>query len=322
MNATRVLLNSGVVPAVFTTGPKCRWAFLIVGLLLFASSANAQVGRYYLTDEFGFATVWQFEGGALVSTFPAVPATDHGAIVVDAGAKLVRTVPQAFEGIGPFVGSEYDLAGAVQGPVSLDLSAHPGSGGRIIDAGFDGQDAYVVASNLGGSPANVYRFNGDFSGPGALVFSIPAPGADTAQGITYDTRTNTIWTSDYDFNVEPNASRVRQWSLTGVELFSFPVIDAAGTGSERNTALAYDASDDTFWLNAHVENTLGFGVGELWQFDRNGNFLQAIHGAQLNPNAPTDILYWGGEILPIPEPSTLLLTLAGCGIVVALRRIR
>jgi hypothetical protein len=165
--------------------------------------------------------------------------------------------------------------------------------------------------------AGVFQYNGDFSGPGTLLFNLAGPSfQSTSQGITYDTTTNTIWTSDYNISGSQSGF-VRQWSLGGIELFSFQVKDNNNVVSERNTALAYDFTDDTFWLNAHVENTLGFGFGELWQFDRNGNFLQKIHGRQFDPTAPLGILYWGGEILatgapndPVPEPATLWMLLA------------
>jgi hypothetical protein len=275
-----------------------------------AISTLAQSGRYYLTDESGFNRIWQFQGGSLIASFPTVPAgAPDGPILVDGNALEVRSVKGGFSGgpIGgtPVAGSEYDFAGSVQGPLSLDFTAHPGYG-RVIDGAFDGQNAYIVAGLF--NSAGVFRFNGDFSGPGTLVFNIPSFPQSTAQGITYDTLTNTIWTSDYDFGALATGGRVRQWSLAGVELFSFPVVDNAGNASERNTALAYDPSDDTFWMNAHVETTMGFGFGELWQFDRNGNFLQKIHGQQSAPNAPS-LLYWGGEIFITPEPASLLLML-------------
>ena len=103
----------------------------------------------------------------------------------------------------------------------------------------------------------------------------------------------------------------------GSGIVFLPVIDNAGVASERNTALAYDPSDDTFWMNAHVESTLGFGFGELWQFDRTGNFLQSIHGQQTVATAPSNILYWGGEIFIVPEPSSAMLSIAGLFTMVA-----
>jgi hypothetical protein len=291
-------------------------AIVCGALAIVSSTALAQSGRYYVTDESGYNAVWQFQGGALVASFPTVPAGGaDGPILVDGNTQTVRSVKGGFAGgSAPVPGSEYDFAGAVQGPLSLDFSAHSGYG-RVIDAAFDGQNAYIVSGLFGTS--GVFKYNGDFSGPGTLVFNIPNAPASSAQGITYDTLTNTIWTSDYDFAAQATGGRVRQWDpTTGTELFSFPVIDNAGVASERNTALAYDYSDDTFWMNAHVENTLGFGLGELWQFDRAGNFLQKIHGAQTSAAAPQNILYWGGEIYTVPEPASFVM-LAGCAILLA-----
>jgi hypothetical protein len=251
------------------------------------------VGRYYVTDESAFNRVWQFQGATLTSFPTSPPGGADGPILVDGNTSTVRSVKGGFVGgSAPVPGSEYDFAGVVQGPLSLDFSGHPGYG-RVVDAAFDGTSAYIVAGLFGA--AGVFRYNADFSGPGVLLFNIPAAPQNTAQGITYDTTTNTIWTSDYI--LDPSAvGRIRQWSLAGVELFSFPVVDNAGNASERNTALAYDFSDDTFWVNAHVESTLGIGIGELWQFDRAGNFIQKIHAQQFDPTAPSNILYWGGEI--------------------------
>jgi len=298
---------------------------LATGSMLFSGTAFGQSGRYYVTDESGFNSVWQFQGGSLVSSFPTVPAGGaDGPIIVDGINNRVRSVKGGFFGGGgggsPVAGSEYDFAGAVQGPLGLDFTAHGGYG-RVIDAAFDGQNTYIVSGNIfGGSSAGVFKYNGDFSGPGTLMFNLVGAQQETTQGITYDTTTNTIWTSDYDFNATVTGGRVRQWSLTGTELFSFPVVDNSGNASERNTALAYDFSDDTFWMNAHVENTLGFGFGELWQFDRNGNFLQKIHGLQTVSGAPSNILYWGGEIKTVPEPTTCVLLILGLGASVTMRR--
>lgn len=280
-----------------------RKGILLAGLLALATSALAgPSGRYYVTDESGFNKVWQFQGSTLTS-FPTVPAGGaDGPIIVDGNTNTVRSVKGGFSGgSAPSPGSEYDFSGTPLGPVSLDFSAHSGYG-RVIDAAFDGTNAYIISGLFG--TAGVFKYNADFSGPGVLLFNLPTYPQNTSQGITFDTTTQTIWTSDYDFGATGTGGRVRQWSLTGTELASFAVVDNAGNASERNTALAYDFTDDTFWMNAHVENTLGFGIGELWQFDRAGNFLQKIHGQQFDPNAPANILYWGGEIRATGEPAT------------------
>ena len=280
-----------------------------------AAAGHAQSGRYYVTDESGFNRVWQFQGGALAGSFATNPAGGaDGPIIVDGNTNTVRSVKGGFfGGSAASPGSEYTFAGGVVGPVSLDPSAHAGYG-RVIDAAFDGTNSYIV-HGFGGN-AGVFRYNANFSGPGTLMFNIFGQDASTAQGITWDGAN--IWTSDYVLGGA--AGRVRKWSSAGVEISSFLVVNNAGVGSERNTALAYDQSDGTFWMNAHVENTLGFGFGELWQFDSAGNFLQAIHARQTDPTAPSGILYWGGEIFTIPAPGAA--ALLGLGGLVALRRRR
>ncbi|MDX2035910.1 MAG: hypothetical protein SFX72_04605 [Isosphaeraceae bacterium] len=277
----------------------------VLGFASVSSAGQGPSGRYYVTDESGFNKIWQFQGNTL-SSFGTVTAGADGPIVVDGNAGLVRSVSGGFSGGGGGSGAAYNLAGVPLNPVSLDFSLYGGHG-RVIDAGFDGKNSYIVSGLFGA--AGVFMYNGDFSGPGSLMFNLAGTAA-TAQGITYDTTTDTIWVSDYDFNAGATGGRIRQFSLTGVELSSFAVVDDQGNASERNTALAYDFSDDTFWMNAHVENTLGFGFGELWQFSRNGTFLQKIHGKQFDSTAPGNILYWGGEIFAtgasaVPEPATI-----------------
>lgn len=266
------------------------------------SAAMAQSGRYYLTDESGVNSVWQVQGGSLINTWPTLPAGPRmGPIIVDGNTNTVRYVQGGLIGGQSGQGFEHNFAGTPLNPLSITFAAHPGLS-RVIDAGFDGVNTYVVGFN-----GDVLRYNADFSGPGAFVFN--AGTAVSPQGITFDSFTNTIWISDYDFNAGATGGRVRQYSLSGVELFSFPV-RRPGIGdvfSERNTALAYDQTDDTFWMNAHVETGLTGQVGELWQFDRAGNFLQAI-------NPRPGLLYWGGEIRLIPAPSAAgLLVLASIG---------
>lgn len=294
--------------------------------LVAVSSASAALagptGRYYVTDESGFNKVWQFQGST-VTSFATVPAGGaDGPIIVDGNTNTVRSVKGGFSGgAGPSPGSEYNFAGGVVGGVSLDFSAHAGYG-RVLDAAFDGTNAYIVAGLFGS--AGVFKYNADFSGPGVLMFNLPGAAQFTSQGITYDTTTNTIWTSDYDFGATATGGRVRQWSLAGAELASFVVMDNLGNASERNTALAYDFTDDTFWMNAHVENTLGIGIGEFWQFSRTGTFLSKFHGKQFDASAPSDILYWGGEIRAtgqptgVPEPGSIwLVAAAGAALVAA-----
>jgi len=283
----------------------------VLGMTAMAGAVGPS-GRYYVTDESGFNSVWQFQGNTL-SSFPTSTSGADGPVVVDGNTNTVRTVTGGFTGGAVSSGFEYDFNGVVQGPISLDFSAHSGAG-RVIDAAFDGTNAYIVSGLFGG--AGVYQYNADFSGSGTFLFDPTAPtnglpGAVNPQGITYDTTTDTFWVSDYDFNATVTGGQVIQFDAAGNRLSSFLVVDNSGNASERNTALAYDFTDDTFWMNAHVENTLGFGIGELWQFDRNGNFLQKVHGRQFDPNAPSNILYWGGEIRATGQSTLIPSPIAG-----------
>ena len=297
--------------------------WLALGLAAASAVSAGPTGRYYVTDESGFNKVWQFQGATL-SSFNTVPAGGaDGPIVVDGNTSTVRSVKGGFSGgAGPSPGSEYNFAGVPGAANSLNFSAHGGYG-RVIDAAFDGTNTYIVSGLFGN--AGVFKYGANFSGPGVLQFNLLGAAQRTSQGITYDTTTNTIWTSDYDFGAGATGGRVRQWSLAGVELASFAVVDSAGNASGRNTALAYDFSDDTFWMNAHVVNTMGFGLGELWQFSRAGTFLQKIHGQQFDATAPSNVLYWGGEILAtgqghVPEPGTIWLLAVAALALLGVRR--
>jgi len=278
----------------------------IAALSACCGSASAQVGQYFLTPETGAKSVYNVSGGIQISSFSTQPTTARmGPIMVDGSAGEVRYVAGGLAGGGAGPGAAHQFNGVPIGPLSFDLAGQQ-SVGRVIDAGFDGTNTFVVSGLFG--TAAVIRFNDNFSGSGTKAFGVN----QSAQGITCDTLTGTIWTTDYDLS--GGLGFARQWSMTGELLFSFAVTNGAGVNSERNTALAYDASDDTFWLNATVENTLGMGFGELWQFDRAGHFLTAV-----NPSPNENRLYWGGEILPIPAPGAAGLLILG-GLVAARRR--
>ena len=293
------LQSCGVIFKVLARSASlCLFSLVMIGAAHAAGPGPS--GRYYVTDESGYNKIWQFQGNSLGSFSTSPSGGADGPIIVDGLTNSVRSVKGGFAGgSSPSPGSEYDFAGNVLAGLNLDFSGFPNYG-RVIDAAFDGTSSYIVAglSNATG----VFRYAADFSGAGTLLFNISgSPELQSQQGITYDTKTNTLWTSDY-VKTGAGIGFVRQWDMLGNQLSSFRVINNTGVDSERNTALAYDFTDDTFWLNAHVENTLGYGTGELWQFDRNGNFLQSIHGRELDANAPTDILYWGGEIRATGEP--------------------
>ena len=272
--------------------------------------ALAQTGEYFITTEDQPTDdIRVVQNGAIQRSW--LPPIRQGAIAV---SNSVHTIDEAFGSSGIFAGGHWTKGGTPLGPASLDTTGIVT--GRIIDGTFDGRSSTYVVSGFDafGTPVTggeVWRFGPGFSGPGALMFAV----GQNDQGITYDLQTNTIWTSEYNLN--GNLGLIKQWDLAGNLIFSFPAQYVAPTGaliqSERNTALAYDPLDDTFWFNAHVENTLTGTEGELWQFDRNGNFLQAI-----DPDPNRDVKYWGGEFM-IPTPAGAAL-LAGAGLLGLRRR--
>ena len=278
-----------------------------------AGAASAQSGEYFITTE-DLATdeIRVIQSGVIKNSW--VPPLRRGAIAVGPGDS-VRTIEEAMGTGASFIGEEYDKNGALIGPAGpLDTT---GIGmGRIIDGGFDGQNTYVVSGfdAFGATIGEVWAFGPGFDGgAGTFLFNV----GQNDQGITYDTVTNTIWTSEYNLG-STSAGLIKQYDLMGNLLFSFPAQRSDPNGrvfaSERNTALAYDPSDDTLWFNAHVDMDLSGTTGELWQFDRNGNFLQAI-----DPDPNADVLYWGGEF-SIPSPGAA--ALAAIGAVALTRRRR
>lgn len=279
-----------------------------------AAVASAQTGRYYITDEDQpVGSIYTVQGGIYTNQWVTNSGLRHGAIAV--GPLSVRTMTEALGGGGFFPGERHSLAGVFLGPILPGLDTAGVGLGRINDGAFDGQNTYVVSGFdvFGAVTGEVWRYGADFDGPGAFMFRV----GQNDQGITYDTATNTIWTSEYNFTTGA-VGMIKQWDLAGNLIFAFPAVRPSPLGlieSERNTALAYDPSDDTIWFNAHVENTLNGTFGELWQFDRFGNFLQAV-----DPTPNGDVLYWGGEFA-VPAPAgAAALALAALGFIARRRR--
>ena len=185
-------------------------------------------------------------------------------------------------------GYEYNLNGS---PTGVSFT---GTGGisQLLDGTTDGT-TYNYGVTCCGSNA-VYRGDRFWLGL-TSIFTLPAGGS----GITYDPQDESLWVSMFD-------GTIREYSLTGTELFSF---NAPNTPA----ALAYDASLDSFW---YIEQ----GRQTFVNFDRLGNQLNSLTVAGLPGNNA-----WGGDMAmssPVPEPGALLLAFSGLAAVLLRRKLR
>jgi DNA-binding beta-propeller fold protein YncE len=123
-------------------------------------------------------------------------------------------------------------------------------------------------------------------------------------GITYDSKTGTLWTSNWN-----GGTSVSNYALDGSLLSSF-------AGFSQIGGLAYDAADATLWMTQFASTT-------LYQFSKSGTLLQS--GSISDLDADT---LWSGEIVErapgsadagVPEPGSLLL-FGGGAVLLALRR--
>jgi hypothetical protein len=251
---------------------------LIAALAACAGSALAQSSGYYVTaGTSGPGTTYELSGGALQNSFAWAADAQMPIILGDfgSGVRIRQAAGQPQSG-APQQGDEYQLNGTPTGFTNLWVSPDPQST-TAYDAGFDGTNTYMV--HWGGqTDGQVWTYDNNYGG-GQFLFAA----ASGDLGITFDTSTSTVWTSNFF------TGTVTNYSLAGTVLSSFSVGGSAA-------ALAYEASSDSLWLSNTSTNT-------IIQYNKNGSVMQSYA-------APAYVL--GGEIYnAVPEPGTFVAIGAG-----------
>jgi hypothetical protein len=260
---------------------------LLVAAMAASSAALAQSGAYYVTEgTSGPGNTYVMQGGSLQFSYAWAADAQMPIVIGDfgSGTRVRQAAGQPTTG-APQQGDEYELNGTPTGFTNFWDSGDP-AGTTAYDAGFDAQSIYMAHWG-GATDGQIFRYDNNY---GNGVFLFAAQVGDL--GITYDSSTGTIWTSNW-FN-----GTVTQYALNGTQLFQYsPAGNSVG-------ALAYDASDDTFWMALN-------GAGQLAQYSRSGTLLQTV-------TAPNYVL--GGEFAAVPEPGTIVAVCIGLASLALARR--
>ncbi len=260
----------------------------VLASIAISAAALAQTSAYYVTQgTSGPGKTWVMQNGQIQFNYNWAADGQMPIAIGDFGQGLrVRQACGQPTSGNPQQGDEYLLNGTPTGYTNFWNSGDPPNT-TAYDATFDGTHIYMVHW-LGATDGQVFMYDKNYAN-GQFLFN--ARSGDI--GITYDSKTNSLWTSNW------NDGKVTQWSMNGTQLFQyqpFPVGVAA---------LAYDPVDDTFWMSISA-------TGLLEQHDRNGTFLQSYRW-------PDYVL--GGEIAVVPEPVSVLAFGAGLAALALKRRL-
>ncbi len=226
--------------------------------------------------------------GAVAHVYPTNIASRAFPIAVNGD---IRTTGYAAQEIG----GRYSLSGAYLG----NQYALPNLSTTLSDGTTDGNFNYGIAWFSG----DVYRFDRNWASP-ALMFNAGA----RSGGISYDTGSNTLWTSC------DRCAGIRNYSMTGTLLST---INTAAQSSNLDWDLAYDPSDSSLWVGEAFSSrffhysTSGSYLGSITIAARASSFFSGefdLGAARSSLNATN-----------VPEPSAL--ALVGLGLM-ALRLTR
>lgn len=251
---------------------KLGGTLLVLFFLAGTALAQGPLGTYYLTagDQ---GTNWRISGLTATSSAQA-NSGNGGEYAIAVTSSFVRTLHNGNDPTqGP--GSEYDLSFAYTGN-----NYTFGQNLQFYDGTSDGTNFYSVNYTNG----DVYRMTSSWTSP-TIIFNTGF-GSSNSLGITYDSRNNSLWISEW------GGVSVTQFSLAGA------VLSAFNSSTNATSALAYNPLSDTLWMGTQNNQ------GEFREYSKTGTLLQTqSYGSMGSQNT------LGGEFATaaIPEPSTLLL---------------
>ncbi len=251
----------------------------VVAALVAAQTASASM--LYLSDGDGRRVLEvDTTTGAVANSWAANPAVRAFPIAVHGDIRVTGYAPGE-------AGGQYSLSGNYLGT----QYALPNLPVTLSDGTSDGSYNYGIAWQNG----NVYRFNRSWANP-ELLFST----GSGMGGISYDTSSNSLWTSC------DRCAGIQNYSMAGALLGT---IDTAAQSSNLDWDLAYDPSDDSLWVGEAFSSrfmhysTAGAYLGSITIAARASSFFSAefdlANSAQNGSNG-------------VPEPTAL--GLAGVGL--------